>query len=304
MTCTRGVSAIVSTFNRRELVSRAIESVLSQTLPVDEIVVIDDGSTDGTEAALQERFGDRIRYAWQPNAGVSVARNTGMAMARGRYFALLDSDDRWLPSKTAKQFDWLEAHPDFGMVLCDVERVDEQGRRINILQRRDAIPEDGWALRWVMHDPTLVPASLLMRREVYEDIGGFDEALRTAEDLEFHLRIARRWRIGVVEEPLVRAMRDHDGLSALTSTYDDYVRVIERVLEDIKGQVDETERRRALARGYLLNCRGMIISGRWRDARVLAAKAWHVAPDAGSRAGVLRQAVFAARRVVRKAIPI
>ena len=79
---------------------------------------------DGTGEALQARYGDRIRYHWQPNAGVSAARNTGMSIATGRYFALLDSDDLWHPEKTARQCEWLDAHPDFGLVLCDVVRVD------------------------------------------------------------------------------------------------------------------------------------------------------------------------------------
>ena len=80
-----GVSAIIPTYNRRELVQRAIDSVLAQTRPVDEIIIVDDGSTDGTGDALKARYGDRIRYHWQPNAGVSAARNTGMSIATGHY---------------------------------------------------------------------------------------------------------------------------------------------------------------------------------------------------------------------------
>ena len=105
---------------------RAIDSALAQTRPVDEIVVIDDGSTDGTGDALRARYGDligeRIVYHRQDNAGVSAARNTGMRLASGRYFALLDSDDLWRPDKTARQREWLDAHPEYGMVLCDVVR--------------------------------------------------------------------------------------------------------------------------------------------------------------------------------------
>jgi glycosyltransferase involved in cell wall biosynthesis len=168
------VSAIIPTYNRRELVVRAIDSALAQTRRVDEIVVVDDGSTDGTEAVLRERYGDRIRYVHQANAGVSAARNHGMAIAQGRYFALLDSDDEWLPEKTARQVEWMQAHPDFGMVLCDVERVDGEHRPVDIMRRRDVIHEDGWILRWIIHNPSLVPASALLKREVVADVGGFD----------------------------------------------------------------------------------------------------------------------------------
>ena len=297
------VSAIIPTYNRRELVVRAIESVLAQTRRVDEIVVVDDGSTDGTEAVLRERYGDRIRYVWQANAGVSAARNHGMSIAHGRYFALLDSDDEWLPKKTARQVEWMQAHPDFGMVLCDVERVDSQHQLVDVFRRRDTIQEDGWVLRWIIHNPALAPASALLRREVVVDVGGFDETLRTAEDIDFHLRIAHRWKIGVVELPLVRAMRGHDGLSAESSTYDDYVRVVERAVENAKGEVDEVELQRALSATYARNARGMVIRRRWADGWRLAKAAWRLTPDPALRRELLRLAPFAMRRAIRGLLP-
>ncbi len=141
------MSAIIPTYNRRELVQHAIDSALAQTRPVDEIIVIDDGSTDGTGDALRARYGERIRYHWQANAGVAAARNAGMAMARGRYFALLDSDDAWRAEKTARQVAWLDARPDFGMVLCDVIRVDVGRKPYDVFHRRELLPADGWVLQ-------------------------------------------------------------------------------------------------------------------------------------------------------------
>lgn len=272
--------------------------MLAQTRHVDEIVVVDDGSSDGTGEALRARYGERIRYVWQPNAGVSAARNHGMSIARGRYFALLDSDDEWLPEKTARQLDWLEAHPDYGMVVCDVELVDSQHRKLDVYRRRDIVREDGWALRWVLVNPALAPASMMMRREVYADIGGFDESLRTAEDIDYHLRIAHRWRIGVNEEVLVRTMRGHEGLSAGSNTYDDYLRVFERAIQDAAGVVSDAERHQALAAAYVRNARGMLIQSRWRDALRLCPKAWRHG-DAALRMQVLALLPFALRRMRR-----
>ena len=281
---------------------RALESVFAQTEPVDEVIVVDDGSTDGTGDLLRERYGARIRYHWQPNAGVSAARNTGMAMARGRYLALLDSDDAWLPDKTRLQAAFLDAHPHIGMVVCDVERVGPDGAPIDVFRRRDVTPRDGWVLGELLPNPALVPASAMLRREVYEDVGGFDPALRTAEDLDFHLRVARRWQLGVVERALVRALRGHDGLSAEASTYDDYVGVVERAVAACAGEVDDAVRHRALALVYARNARGMLIRRRWADALALARRAWRCAPDAGARAQVLRLAPFAARRALASAL--
>lgn len=290
------VSAIIPTWNRRELVLRALESVLAQTRPVDEIIVVDDGSTDGTGAAIAARHGDRVRHVWQENAGVSAARNRGMELARGRYFALLDSDDEWLPDKTRLQLEFLEARPDYGMALCDVVRMDAAHREIEVFRRRDLIPEDGMVLRWVLREPALVPASVLLRREAWAEVGGFDTTLATGEDLDFHLRVARRWPIGIVEQPLVRAMRGHDGLSSLSRTYDDYVRVIERAVAAAEGLVPDADRDAALAGAYRRNARGLIFQQRWRDALDLARKAWRLDPS--RRAEVLSLLPQAARRAL------
>ncbi len=297
------VSAIIPTFNRRELVVRALDSVLAQTYPVEESIVVDAGSTDGTEAVLRARYGDRIHYVRQANAGVSAARNHGLSIARGRHLALLDSDDEWLPDKTERQLAWLAQRPDYGMVLCDVEQVDLDGRHLQTLRRRRTLPEDGRILRWVLLNPELIPASLLMRREVYAQIGGFDESLRTAEDLDFHLRVAQHWPIGLIEEALVRVTRGNHGLSALPGTYDDDLRVMERAAAAAIGIVDDDDRRRALVAGYLRNGRGMLIQHRWREARHLLLRAWRTAPDQASRKQVLQQALFGLKRWIRHVLP-
>ncbi len=260
------VSVIIPTYHRCALAWRAIASVLAQTLTVDEIIVVDDGSTDGTGAALEAAFGDRIRYLWQANAGFSAARNSGLRAAHGRILTLLDSDDEWLPDKTACQLNWLNAHPDFGMVLCDVLCVNPNGDEIEIIHRRDAIPEDGDVLNWVLIQLALVPASLMMRHEVFKDAGEFDENLPTAEDLDFHLRVAAGWKIGIVDRVLVRAMRNGDGLSELKRIYDDYVTVIERSVAAAAGRVAQIDRRQALFRAYFRCTRGMIFFRQWAQA--------------------------------------
>jgi glycosyltransferase involved in cell wall biosynthesis len=259
----RLVSAVIPTYNRSRDVRIAVGTALGQTYPESaiEVIVVDDGSTDDTAEALRAEFGDRIRYLAKPNGGVSSARNHGMAAARGEYIALLDSDDEWLPTHLEAQIGFLDRHPDFGMVLTDVARMDERRRDFEIFRRREFIPEDGQVLRWVLRNPALVPASATFRRAVYEDVGGFDETLRTAEDLDFHLRIALRWKIGVVEEPLTRAMRGHEGLSALAQTYRDYLAVIERFIDLNADRIERRDSDAALLRAYARNARGMLYDG-------------------------------------------
>jgi len=289
------VSVIIPTYNRRELVCRAINSVLAQSRPVAEILVVDDGSTDGTMDALGARYGEQLRCVSQPNAGVAAARNHGLRLAQGRFIAFLDSDDEWEQDKTRQQREWLDDHPDFGMVLCDVMRVNARHEEIEHFRRRDMLPVDGLILKWVLLHPTLVPTSLMMRREVVQSVGGFDESLQTGEDLDFHLRVAALWPIGVIEAPLVRAMRGHDGLSSLPRTYDDYIAVIERAAAAAEGKVEEADRRRALARAYARNARGLLYARRWRDALRLARNAWRQEPDVRERLRLLRLAPLAAR---------
>ena len=289
-----GISVVIPTFNRRTLVERAIRSVLGQTHPVDDIIVVDDGSTDGTAESLAAAFGDRIRCVRQENRGVSAARNRGLALARGRYVTLLDSDDEWMPEKTRLQWEWMESHPDIGMVLCDVIRRFPDGSS-EIFHRRTMLPVDGRILEHVLLEPTLVPASVMMRREVVQQAGGFDETLATAEDLDYHLKIAARTGIAVIEQPLVQALRGHDGLSSLPGTYDDYVRVIERAVAMHAATLPEAVRRRALVRAYTRGARGLILLGRRRDAWRLVRKAWTTDSSGATRRAILSLARLALR---------
>jgi glycosyltransferase involved in cell wall biosynthesis len=290
------VSVIIPTFNRRELVSKAVESVLAQTLAVEEIIVVDDGSSDGTAEALEEKYGQRVTVIRQANAGVSTARNRGLAQARGEFLAFLDSDDTWMPTKTEKQVRLLESDPRLGMVVCDIVRKDERGEVLFVTRRRDAIPEDGHALKWVLRLPSLGPPSVMLRREVYEQVGGFDPSLRTAEDVDFFLRVARRWPVGVVDESLTEAVARGDGLSELAQTYDDYLLVHDRFVAQCRGEVPARDLDMATAHVSLRIARGLVMQGRWREAAGLCRRALRAAPAPGTAADILRIGALAARR--------
>ncbi len=265
------VSTVIPTYDRKADVVLAVASALAQTHAAQEVLVVDDGSRDGTAEALRARYGDRVTIVRTERLGVSGARNRGMAEARGDVIAFLDSDDEWEPEKLAKQVAWLEARPAFGMVITDVAQMDRDRKTFHVFHRRDHVPVDGDVLVHLLTQPALAPSSALLRRRVYDEVGGFDTSLPTAEDIDFHLRVAARFEIGVIEEPLTRCMRGHDGLSALPRTYADYMFVLERFLLDHRHEIPAGVRAEALRAASLRNMRGLLGGGHVKEALALGA---------------------------------
>lgn len=192
------ISAIITTYNRAGLVSRAIDSVLAQTRPVDEVIVVDDGSSDDTRAAVA-RYGTRVRYIYQENAGMAASRNAAVAASRCEWVAFLDDDDEWAPGKIEKQVHALAARP--GAVLCygQALRLFPDGAT----ETHVAAPLDRLRTQVLLANP-FSPCTVLMRREFFHLAGGFNPALRRAEDWEFAARmIALGREFVMVNEPLV-----------------------------------------------------------------------------------------------------
>ncbi len=194
------VSVVIPTFNRAREVRRAILSVLSQTHNHYEIIVVDDGSTDGTGRHLAA-LGHLIEYrAHSTNRGVSAARNTGMKAARYPLIALLDSDDRWLPQKLAVQVRFHEDNPD--ALASQTEEIwIRRGRRVNPGRRHRKPSGDIFvpSLRLCL----VSPSAVMIRRPLLDEVGLFDESLPACEDYDLWLRIACRHAIHLIERPLV-----------------------------------------------------------------------------------------------------
>jgi glycosyltransferase involved in cell wall biosynthesis len=185
------VSVVINVFNNAVTIGEAIESVLSQTCPPGEVVVIDDGSTDGS-GDVARSFGRRVRVLPQPNLGISAARNRGVAEARGMLIASVDADDRWVLTKLERQLpllvDGVEA------VSCHVAQVLNQDWRDVVYEGR--APEN------VKRGP--VWQSLVIRHTAFDRIGGFDPAYRIAEQVDWWTRAADAGlRLVTVPEPLV-----------------------------------------------------------------------------------------------------
>ncbi len=196
------VSVVVPTFERREAALRAVASVLAQSYSRFEVIVVDDGSTDGTAERLAALGDPRLSILRQPNGGVARARNRGLAAARGAYIAFLDDDDAWHPEKLGHQVAALEAAPArTGFCHTAIELRDEGA----LVETRRALAQGDVFLPLLLTNQVHAPTSSgMIRREVYEAVGGFDPNFPAIEDWEWLLRVARLYHFVAVDRPLCR----------------------------------------------------------------------------------------------------
>jgi len=209
------VSVVIPTRDRRVLTAEAVASVLAQTFPDLELVVVDDGSTDGTAEHLERTFRDtRLQILRQENLGVSAARNRGARETRGDWLAFLDSDDLWLPRKLERQLELLR--PPEPAPACYTEEVwHRRGRWAN--PRKVHAKYDGWIFPQCLPLCIVSPSSVLLRRDVFDELGGFDESLPACEDYDLWLRLAAHYPVRLLPERLIVKRNGHPG--QLSQTY-------------------------------------------------------------------------------------
>ena len=214
------VSVVIPAFNASDTILEALESVSQQTYRNLEIVVVDDGSTDGTSALVQhyQKRDARVRLIQKPNAGVASARNAGIRSSLGAFVAFIDADDLWHPTKIAKQMTALLAGgPETALAYSPFRVIDVDGKVLSSSRRFGA---NGWVLYRHFHANLIGNgSSILVRKEVLEELGGFDPRLREAgaegcEDLLLQLRIAARYRFAEVPEYLVGYRRRPGSMSS------------------------------------------------------------------------------------------
>lgn len=189
------VSIIIPVYNDKKRVGRAIESALTQTLKQVEVIVVDDGSTDGTENAVKS-FGGRVVSLRQENKGPAAARNAGIEVCDGKYVCFLDSDDLLMPTKAELQVSIMEKNPEIGLCYGATLFMDEEGRKIGKKPAR--LPKEGWLELLPVGCP-FTPNSPMIRREWLEKVGGFDERLTAGEDWDLWCRL---WLAGCAFHPI------------------------------------------------------------------------------------------------------
>jgi glycosyltransferase involved in cell wall biosynthesis len=221
------VSVIITTYNRRGYLPEAVRSVLSQDYENKEVIVVDDGSSDGSHDVLT---GLPVRYLWQPNRGISSARNKGIEVSRGEYLAFLDVDDLWLKGKLSIQIGLMEAQ---GYPVCYTDEVwIRNGKRVN--QAKKHRKYSGNIFEWCLPLCIISPSSVVIKRDVFESVGLFDESLPACEDYDMWLRVTSRYPVLFIEKPLIVKRGGHeDQLSRKYEAMDRFrIQSLLKLLED------------------------------------------------------------------------
>ena len=223
------ISVIIPTYNRKKTLARAIRSVLNQSFSPFEILIIDDGSNDGTEEWVKANF-QNIKYIYQNNHGVSSARNIGIENAYGDWVAFLDSDDEWLPNKLYKQVKAIDSNPEVKFFHTNEIWI-RNGVRVNQMKKHKKY--GGYIFEKCLDICRISPSSVLIKKEVLDNIGVFDESLRVCEDYDLWLRITSKYPVVFLDEPLIYKYGGHaDQLSKVNDGIESYrIQSLEKIIK-------------------------------------------------------------------------
>jgi Glycosyltransferases involved in cell wall biogenesis len=236
------VSVIIPTFNRGQLLERAVNSVLKQTCRDFELIVVDDASQDNTgESNFLKDAPDKLSYFCFPShRGVSAARNFGVKKSRGEWLAFLDSDDEWLPGKLEKQLAWHAAH--FGYRISQTQEIwVRKGVRVNPPKTHKKIHE--FQFRENLERCMITPSSVMIEKKLFLETGGFNEDFPGCEDYDLWLRITSAYPVGLVDELLLTRYGGHaDQLSSTIPVLDRFrIQSMENILQS--GKLSDEQRR-------------------------------------------------------------
>ncbi|MCX8022990.1 MAG: glycosyltransferase [Syntrophorhabdaceae bacterium] len=251
------VSVVITTFNRRHFLKDATLSVLSQDYPAKEVIIIDDGSTDGSREEVE---GLPVKYIWKENSGISSARNEGIRVAKGRYISFLDVDDLWKKKKLSTQIMLMEEK---GYRISYTDEIWlKNGKRIN--QKLRHRKYSGYIFPFCLPLCIISPSSVVIEKEVFNEVGLFDETLPVCEDYDMWLRISARYPILFVDKPLIIKRGGHeDQLSKKYEAMDRFrVKSIVNILK--KGILDEEMKKEAV-RELLKKCEILANGARKRN---------------------------------------
>lgn len=199
------ISVVIPTFNRLQTLIPAIESVCNQTSEVDEIIVVDDGSTDATSSEICQRY-SQVKLIQQSNRGVSAARNAGIKQARFDWIALLDSDDNWLPEKITSIRKAKNRQPEYLLFHSDEIWI-RRGVRVNAMKKHGK--SGGWIFENCLPLCVISPSAAVFHRSLMQSCGYFDETLPVCEDYDLWLKICHQYPVCYIDKPLITKYGGH-----------------------------------------------------------------------------------------------
>ena len=238
------ISVIIPTFNRADTILRAVDSVLAQSYKDFELIVIDDGSSDNTYHVLSpyiER--NQLHYFKQENKGVSAARNYAVKKSNGHWISFLDSDDSWLPHKLETQVDYINSNPSCSLVHGEEIWI-RNGKRVN--PKKKHAKSGGDIFVRSLELCLISPSAVILRRELFDHMGGFREDFEVCEDFDLWLKITSLYEVGFIKEPIINKYGGHqDQLSRKYFAMDLWrVRSIAWILEN--RSLSDLKREKAL----------------------------------------------------------
>ncbi len=237
------IAVIIPTYNRVDTLKRALDSVFAQTIAVQEICVVDDGSTDGTRELIVHDY-PAVGYVYQQNRGVSAARNIGVKNTRSTWLAFLDSDDKWLPQKLQLQLELLRENPECKLVHSNEVWI-RNGKRVN--QMRKHQKRGGYIFPFCLPLCVISPSAVVLDRGLFVEMQGFDESLPVCEDYDLWLKICSQQEVLYIDKPLLNKYGGHeDQLSKLYWGMDRFrVKALANLLAS--SMLDNTQRKLAIS---------------------------------------------------------
>ncbi len=243
------ISVVLPTFNRAWTLAKALDSALAQDYLNREIIVVDDGSTDGTRELLAG-YKDKIRVLFQDNKGVSAARNLGIRESRGSFIALLDSDDAWEKNKLSCQMAFFQSNP--GAMICQTEEIwIRKGKRVNPKNKHKK--PSGMIFEPSLKLCLVSPSAVMIKKQLFDRKGMFNEAFPVCEDYDLWLRISHDTPVFLIDTPLTVKTGGHGDQLSATHSQDKYR--IQSILNLIKSNVLSPDHEQAALNVFKEKCR-------------------------------------------------
>jgi glycosyltransferase involved in cell wall biosynthesis len=274
------VSVIIPCFNVAKTIERAIRSIRAQDYQPIELILVDDGSSDGTIEILQELADDTTRIIpLGARGGASNARNAGIRASTGEFIAFLDADDEWLPSKLTKQMARLLAEPDLSFIACDSRFIDVTGVHHERLYEGCVAVEGREAWRALLVRNYIATPAVVVRRSALERVGPFDTRLPVAEDQDLWIRLAIDGSLGFIHEPLLIVHDRMDSLSREKQLTDQAVRytlpMIRGHIARQKARLSRSEINKIIGERYSRSGRGLYIREPWLGLKLILVGSLH-----------------------------